>query len=319
MTLLDDYLNKIKLYLPGKQKNDIIAELSDDIQSKIEEKESTLGRSINDNELEALLREYGDPAVISSRYRSKNNTLSFGRVLIGPEIFPFYIGLLLFNGIITGVWIGYTLIKGLELNITTTFISIALQFLIITVTFILFDYVKRKFPKNWLYPPSSITTLIEIPHWQSVSGVVVWSIFSLWWLLVWYSPVFLFGSAAGNLGFSPVWQFLQLPVFLLLLLGLIQRIVNLKRPKWTLIPPVIRSITNTAGLLIIYFLIKDYPFVIIIDKSVEPEHYEKIAGIFNALIGWGFLFTWLWIFILFNAIANIKIFVQHIRRNFKKK
>ena len=39
MELIDRYLQAVKFWLPETQKEDIIAELSEDIQSQIEEKE----------------------------------------------------------------------------------------------------------------------------------------------------------------------------------------------------------------------------------------------------------------------------------------
>ena len=45
MELLDRYLKAVKFWLPSDQKQDIIAELSEDLRSQIEDKESELGRS----------------------------------------------------------------------------------------------------------------------------------------------------------------------------------------------------------------------------------------------------------------------------------
>ena len=53
MDLLERYLQAVKFWLPGKQRHDILAELSEDIRSEIEDKEAALGRPVGSAELEA--------------------------------------------------------------------------------------------------------------------------------------------------------------------------------------------------------------------------------------------------------------------------
>ena len=59
MELLDRYLQAIEFWLPKRQRQDIIAELSEDLRSQIEEKETTLGRKLEDAEVEAILKRCG--------------------------------------------------------------------------------------------------------------------------------------------------------------------------------------------------------------------------------------------------------------------
>ncbi len=83
MELLDRYLHAIEFWLPKKQRQDIIAELSEDLRSQIEEKEAELGRKLNDTEVEAILKRCGSPLEVASRYLPK-------KYLIGPTLFPVY-------------------------------------------------------------------------------------------------------------------------------------------------------------------------------------------------------------------------------------
>src|SRR5260370_32357604 len=81
MELLDRYLQAVKFWLPKAQKQDIIAELSEDIRSQIEEKENELGRKLNEAEVEAILIQRGSPIVVANRYLPH-------RHCIGPFLFP---------------------------------------------------------------------------------------------------------------------------------------------------------------------------------------------------------------------------------------
>lgn len=56
MELIDRYLQAVKFWLPKQQKQDIIAELSEDIYAQVEEQESGLGRKLNEAEVGAMHR-----------------------------------------------------------------------------------------------------------------------------------------------------------------------------------------------------------------------------------------------------------------------
>jgi hypothetical protein len=83
MELLDRYLQAIKFWLPKAQQDDIIAELSEDIRSQIEERETELARTLTKPELEAILKQRGSPVLVASKYLPQQH-------LIGPVLFPIY-------------------------------------------------------------------------------------------------------------------------------------------------------------------------------------------------------------------------------------
>ncbi|HMD32697.1 MAG TPA: hypothetical protein VKG84_12365, partial [Candidatus Acidoferrales bacterium] len=68
MPLLDSYLQAVKLYLPRANSDDIVRELSANLQSQMEERESALGRPLSEDEQMALLKQHGDPMLVARRY-----------------------------------------------------------------------------------------------------------------------------------------------------------------------------------------------------------------------------------------------------------
>lgn len=84
MDLVERYLNAIRPLLPGDTRDDIIAELADEIRSRIEEKETELGRRLEPAETEAILKAMGAPLSVAARYGP-------GRHLIGPAVYSIYI------------------------------------------------------------------------------------------------------------------------------------------------------------------------------------------------------------------------------------
>jgi hypothetical protein len=84
MELIDRYLQAVKLWLPTRQKQDIVAELRDDLQSQVEEREAELGRPLAETELADLLERCGKPMAVAGRYLPQ-------KPLIGPALYPVYL------------------------------------------------------------------------------------------------------------------------------------------------------------------------------------------------------------------------------------
>lgn len=65
MELVSRYLQAVKTWLPEQQANDIADELSSDIRSQIEDRETSLGRKLNDGDIETLLKQRGRPELVA--------------------------------------------------------------------------------------------------------------------------------------------------------------------------------------------------------------------------------------------------------------
>jgi MFS family permease len=84
MTILDRYLYAVQSALPKElATSDIVAEISEDLQSRIDEREIAAGRPLTDDEVAAIVKAYGHPRVVAARYERVT-------YLIGPDAFPFY-------------------------------------------------------------------------------------------------------------------------------------------------------------------------------------------------------------------------------------
>ncbi len=83
MELIDRYLFAVGKYLPKERREDILAELRANILSSVEDREQELGRPLNLDEQEAVLKQHGHPMLVAARYLPQQH-------LIGPAVFPFY-------------------------------------------------------------------------------------------------------------------------------------------------------------------------------------------------------------------------------------
>jgi hypothetical protein len=84
MELVSRYLQAVKFWLPKQQKDDILAELSADIQAQIEDRESALNRPLSQSEIEDILKRRGRPCLVASSFRPQES-------LIGPVLYPIYL------------------------------------------------------------------------------------------------------------------------------------------------------------------------------------------------------------------------------------
>src|SRR5438477_8588362 len=84
MELVDRYLQAVRFWLPKNQKQDIRAELSEDIRSQVEDREAELGRKLNETEVAELLKQRGRPVLVANRFLPQES-------LIGPVLFPIYV------------------------------------------------------------------------------------------------------------------------------------------------------------------------------------------------------------------------------------
>lgn len=106
MTLIDKYLAAVAAQLPAASREDVVAELRDDIMSRVEAREEELGRSLADDEVEAILREIGHPLAVAARFGSGPQHL------VGPELFPWWMfGVKVGLAVLVGITILSVLVK----------------------------------------------------------------------------------------------------------------------------------------------------------------------------------------------------------------
>jgi hypothetical protein len=314
MELLDSYLKAVKLYLPRRQKNDIANELSENILSAIEEREMLLGRTLTDAEQAEILRQHGDPCTVASGYKTGGQRLAIGWELIGPELFPTYKMFLVFNlafALITTVIIA--LLLHVPITVRLFAIPVIAQIVILTLIFTGMNFFRKRFSTTWLFGPPALAPWQPVVRWVSASGLVTWSVFTLWLLAVPHFPYLIFGPAEAGLRLAPAWRAFYVPMLLLLAIGIAQRAINLIRPDWSWLVPVTRVAVNGIGLALQFPIMKSFPWVMVADGARDAARYGQLAQNFNIWIQYG-VFGWLWIYLLINGAIYAWLCVPHIRQ-----
>ena len=314
MELVDRYLKAVGTYLPADQRDDILRELSEDIRSQIEERESELARPLTEAEQEAILKQRGNPIRLAARYRQEDCTVAFGRQLIGPALFPFYIKVLSFNlGLtFTVVAVIFTALvfSGQKITFTHVFSTCAMQLCIqmgiVTFIFAMVDKHLHKYPDRWnLRGPGGGVHLDlrfeknlrfkaagdarQVSRFESVSIIVASSVALAWLAEVQSHPFLIFGGAASFLKLAPVWSRMYLPIVALTSWGITRAAINLARPQWTRLRAISDIAVQAAGLVLVCFLLQARSWVAAADGTTSSKNLLRVVDITNRAILYSFL------------------------------
>lgn len=85
MTLIESYLRAVAAQLPQGSRDDIIAELREALESRLEDRRETLGRALTEAEIEAALHDMGHPLAVAARYGAGPQHV------VGPELYPWWL------------------------------------------------------------------------------------------------------------------------------------------------------------------------------------------------------------------------------------
>lgn len=306
MQLLDRYLTAVKFWLPKAQRADITAELAANLQSEIDDRAAGLGRPLSDEEVAALLKQHGAPILVASRYQAEHRTVTFGRQLIGPVLFPFYwiaikvsLVLLLIPAIVPSLVLNATanptrelahlLYRSLWLALPTLFF-LTLAFAVIEACLGKF-HLLEKWTTDWdprrLASPERQAK--QVRRSSSIAGIIVQSIFILWWLGNSSFPYLVLGQGGAEINFVPIWASLHFPILVISFVCLAQHWINLAQPNWRWLPPLTGMLVCLGSLLALYPVMKTSPLLAITIPNGALGHGSQL----NRVIALSFEWVWL--------------------------
>jgi hypothetical protein len=320
MSMLERYLHAIEFWLPNDQRQDIIAEILEDLNSQIEDQQSELGRKLTESELEALLKRRGRPVLVASRYRPQQS-------LIGPVWFPAYVLVLKIVGLCyvlpwlivsaivhrvqhPGLTWGATLLAPVASLWTVAFIAAG----VVTLIFALLQWSETRthFLENWnprQLPP--VRDPYKIPLSISVTELAINIAFIFWWLSYASSP-FVFDSSAFKLSLAPArvyffWGYLAIALFNIAL-----AVVNLRSRYWTAFSATCRLILDLAGGALFCWLMKANLVATLYIASLDPARTLALKNAIQIVMDRCFPIA-----VIISAIAIVIDLMRIIRLNRK--
>ena len=292
MDLIDRYLATIGALLPQAQRQDITAELRDALMTRCEDKEAQTGRSLTENEVADLLRGFGHPLVVATRYGGQH-------YLIGPELYPLYVFILkillaivavaaVVTGVVTaavhpeqpGAAIGAAfgaLIKGAIGDVGALTILAAILERQKGLPRFLTDWSPRDLPKPLRRPLFRPQT-----RFDNVSGIIAQSVFILWWthaLAIWTPNVSHIPLKVGqglDLARAPIWDTLFWPVLGLSLVTIAVHAFRLFGKTYRTAAHALDFARNLATLIVLWVALRAGHWVEVSGRGLAPDAFAKI-------------------------------------------
>ncbi len=281
MTLVERYLRAVRFFLPRRQQDDIVRELSENLASEIEERSEMLGRELSEKELADILRRHGHPIVVAARYAPRQQ-------LIGPVMFPIYLlalklglGVALAVTVIVAV-IGAALRGGSVPHFVDGMLAYPGRALIVfawtTIGFAVVDMASsqtqlkpdwdpRKIP-DWMVGARRPDPLHDRIH---AVVEVIFGILGLGWLLmVPTSPWLAMGPLSTVLAFAPVWRIWYVPLVLVAVANLALDAYGLFHPTRTA-RRVTLKLAALACQLVVALMILSARVWVVAGPAVRPE------------------------------------------------
>jgi hypothetical protein len=309
--LVDRYLEAVRFWLPKTQRQEeVLAELADDLRSQIEERESELGRRLDNHEVSAMLQRCGPPMVVAAR-------LGPHKYLIGPTLYPIYtfvLKMVLFWILVpvfvfivgpstlasTGSW-GEAM--------ATTFASLWSGLFIaagvITLVFAILERTPAQDAITSKWDPLSLPPVRKQERPASLGHTVCELAFNwfglVWLLLIPHYPALIFGSAAAFLTAGPIWHRIYVPIVLFSVFALVRSGFTLAKPQWTWFPSLSQVLQTVFGLIILRFMLNalghmaygPWPFVTLTEAARNSAQYIRVAAIVNVSVLIGLASCWL--------------------------
>jgi hypothetical protein len=241
MDVVDLYLLNVRAYLPGGARDDVVAELRENIRSQIEDREEKLGRALAEEERIAILRAHGRPLLVAGAYRSDGRRLVLGREVIGPDLFPFYRLAVLGAAAITILILAFSGVAGMVEGAShlplfrKAVVDLAVLVGLATLVFALVDARFRRTAGTW--DPRKLPASKRIPVAPTTRRIqagiqIVATLAFLWiWVAVNASPS-LVRVGLSDLRLGPAWRLLYLGLVVSTVIALVTPVLTLVQPAW---------------------------------------------------------------------------------------
>ena len=279
--LLDRYLYAVRRHLPAYHQDDLVAELSANLRSEMDDRQEGLGRPLTEDEQVDVVRRHGHPILVAARYQPQ-------RSLIGPEVFPFYwftvkrvlpwvIGIWL---LVTAVTIifgsqGASIAERINVGqIITGLLGAVFQFLAwMTAGFAVLEFFKGHLHKEFTHPcwdprklpkadPVAEQNGPQHPYADAIAGAV----FLAWLLAFPHFPILMFGPYATlhlfkiALDLPAIWHQFYWLVVAFNCVQLTARIALLFRPVRAYYR-VIDTVIHLLGIGVIAWLLRAHDYI----------------------------------------------------------
>ena len=258
------------------------------------------GRPLTEAEEAAILKTFGNPMAVAARYRGDERSVTFGRRLIGPELFPTYMKVLTVNVVITLVIGAVILLVGG--TIASTFpgilVPLLIQFAVVTIVFMAIDRRFVLHPDAW--DPRTVSSIASDVDVTTIDGLadqligpksakvvrITTSIleFGLAAIIttIWISmgvPVSI-GPMASGPGWNDVW----LATTVLFIVSAINPLVTLFRPSWVRFRAASRAFVDVGLTVVLVWSLALGSWLVLADPATATAEDVSLVDAINSIV-----------------------------------
>jgi hypothetical protein len=283
MELIDRYLAAVRSNLPAGRADDITAELRGELLDRIEAREAALGRPLDQSETGALLKSFGRPIVVATRYRDHQQ-------LIGPEVYPFYLHALRVVAVITLAVFFFSAIvpiltgnadfaRAAARGFSKAWSALFTAFAIVTMLFAVME--RTGAPRAWLsnWQPEQLpdTAQRKKSPWE-----LPFDFGASLWLLLWMLGVIPITADYTRNGMhiepAAVWMQFYWPILGIVVVRLGLNLVDWLRPAWLRLRTLLGMTLALGELALISLLLARGPWAIVTATTSSAEQAVR-AGV----------------------------------------
>jgi hypothetical protein len=296
--LVERYLASVERRLPKETAKDIVAELREGLAGRMQAKEEELGRTANADEVAAMLKAFGHPVVVASKYSGQD-------YVIGPNHYPWFWHVQrIAVGAAVAIAFGITAIRALgsEEPIRAVMRGIngavgagVWAFAIVTILFVFAERFKldMRWAEKW-DPKSLPREHIRQPKglFESAFTLLFDVIFLLWWVKIVQFPneLPMRDGASAAITFSPGWDLVYWPVLVLAVGVTVVHLADLMRPAWSPLRSVLSIVGHAAGIGVLWVLYRAQPLIMVTptpgaDAAEIDRVFWMIESIVNISLG----------------------------------
>lgn len=294
MQLLDRYLYAVGNHLPPTKRDDILRELRVNILDGVEAREAELGRPLTLDEEELLLKQYGHPTLVGTRYWPKQS-------LIGPTVFPYYIFAL--KTLLPIALLVYVVVNAVSFATQAfTFhhlgdVFFGLQGFVLTVAawitlaFVVLEYAqphireKIRFLDDWRprdLPKPETPAVYKAGN--TIAELIASGAVLVWFLLVPRYPFVMFGPGAKYMHYvmpAPGWETFYWIFLLLLFLQWLTEAATIFLPRLRPVRPALGMLGRAAIAALFAFALRLPAFVVLTDAGRASHDAHALADALN--------------------------------------
>lgn len=259
---IERYVHEVGRYLPRDERADIEAELRSQIQDTLEDRS---GGAPTDDEISAVLKEFGDPRLLALSYTRD-------QYLVGPELYPYTLAVLrrgwlilpaivVFLQVFNALTAPQTAQHPMTLLLETVLNALQAGFIFTGITVLIFAGIQQlvRGDNQEPFDPLQLPE-VDDPHAvdrvEEAVGIVIGALMLLmvlYWLAVGGLTLKFNLSDPGEvIPVQAVWLLL-LAVFLALQTGM--NVLVLRLNRWTIVLWSVEGALEIAGLFCLYFAV----------------------------------------------------------------